>query len=287
MGVQTISSAWQFRLLKYLIRKKVRGCGRLFDLLQRRGYFKQVILCSAPGVTLEVPLYRPDNCMDDWDFQNYERDLLDTAVGICGSYPGDLTLVDCGADIGVFSALMVSRLPNISSICAIEPNPDAYEFLQRNMQRLGRPAKTYCAAVSNVHGKGALVSSPCDPADHAKFITPQQGGSVSVITIDSLSVSVSETVVLKLDVEGAELNAIRGAERTIRSAHNVVVIFEAHGGVTRRTGIDPLECIKILEAIRSFEFIVGERPSFPLMRNRKVFDQLNPAEMYNIVAVSR
>jgi hypothetical protein len=91
-----------------------------------------------------------------------------------------------------------------------------------------------------------------------------------VITIDSLNVRGGD-IALKLDIEGGELEALKGAAETIVSARECVVTVEAHPVVAKRVGQDPVECLQFLESLRHFQFLVaetGERPSTsaPLLR---------------------
>ena len=89
--------------------------------------------------------------------------------------------------------------------------------------------------------------------------------------IDSLNVR-GGNIAIKLDIEGGELNALKGAVETVTSAHECVITLEAHPMVARRTGQDPVECLRFLTALRPFHFIIaetGERPllSAPLVKS--------------------
>jgi hypothetical protein len=106
-----------------------------------------------------------------------------------------------------------------------------------------------------------------------------------VVTIDSLPAPSPANLVIKLDVEGGEMAALRGAVRTISAAPCVIAALEAHPDVVARTGIDPSRCLRLLASIRPFEFMVGET-GMPLDADRPLFDQIPPDRVYNIVARS-
>jgi hypothetical protein len=117
------------------------------------------------------------------------------------------------------------------------------------------------------------------------FLQPAVDGPITVTTIDSLADKISENLALKLDLEGGELAALRGASRTISEAANVVVAIEAHPDVTARTGIDPVECLRFLASLRPFRFSVSET-GFPLDPAIPVFEQIAPDQVYNIIAAT-
>ena len=94
------------------------------------------------------------------------------------------------------------------------------------------------------------------------------------------------SVMLKIDVEGQELAVLRGARRVLEQARDLVVAFEAHPEVARRTGIDPMACLSHLQSIRPFEIRIAERPDLRPDPQQPLFDQLRPARICNIICRS-
>lgn len=111
-------------------------------------------------------------------------------------------------------------------------------------------------------------------------------GDIAVETVDHLAIDATElSVALKIDVEGAELDVIRGAIATLRKAENFVVQFEAHPVVAARCAIDPIECLKLLISLGAkhwqcsveetgevFIEITPDKPFFELMSDAHVYD---------------
>ena len=62
-------------------------------------------------------------------------------------------------------------------------------------------------------------------SDHARFLVPGDG-PLEVVTIDSFGVR-GGNVAIKIDVEGGELEVLKGAAETISSARKCVVTVEA------------------------------------------------------------
>ena len=256
-----------FRLAKRMGRSHIRGGSFLMRRLYGLGILKVVAQYQLGRVKFGVPLYRLP--WDFWDVESYEAELIAAFCRAVGPLR-NVILFDCGADIGTFSALAAWRAEQIVRIVAFEPNADVHEFLQSNLSNLPIVAEMVSKAVGSFNGHGKLERPNYDPSDHACFVL-RGDGPIGVITIDSMNVRGGD-VAIKLDIEGGELEALKGAAETIVSARECVVTVEAHPVVAKRTGQDPVECLQFLESLRPFRFVVaetGERPSTsaPLLRN--------------------
>lgn len=153
---------------------------------------------------------------------DYQRANLDAAL----AYVTDWSIaVDGGAHAGTWTRLMAQRFTHV---LAFEPSPDTREALTANMQAF-ECANVEIQAV-------ALGSSPGSVTmclDHrgesmqntgARFA--RDGGSIPRITLDSLNLPTLGF--LKLDIEGAEVDALLGARQTLARCRPVV-LFEDKG----------------------------------------------------------
>jgi FkbM family methyltransferase len=278
---------WYFRLGCFLSRHKIRGGDRLLAEVRKRGLLDQLAVYSVGSVQLAVPLWRPCNQWVEGDVLGYEAAFMRELAEEVGRMPADVTLIDCGADIGTVSAHLVSRCSNISRVIAFEPNPAAFRVLEQNLKAMRVVRDARHAAVGNFRGRGQLVSSPLDPSAHAMFITPCGDGPIAVERIDDLALPRGGACVIKIDVEGTEAAVVEGAAETIRHASEVLVAFEAHPRVAERLGKDPLEVMETLRAIRGdFTFDVDTTPARRIAGDRPLFEQLPPTRVYNVIARS-
>ncbi len=138
------------------------------------------------------------------------------------------TVIDCGAHVGLFTMLAARAVGPSGRIIAIEPNPHSTSLLRRNIDALGdgmpRIEVVQAAAASKpgsitLHagaGRAAAYSSAVAQVEHAEDIR------VAAITIDDLlrERGVSRAALLKIDVEGAELDVWKGCANSVR--HNRV-----------------------------------------------------------------
>jgi FkbM family methyltransferase len=214
------------------------------------------------GVSFNVPLFRLDTCWDRREIEDYERRLVHLFCRLL-EFLSDVVLFDCGADIGTFSALVCSKTSSIARVIAFEPNPDVAEYIKLNLSHLQVSSLAITKAVSCFKGKGHLEVPDYDSSDHARYLVPGDG-PLEVVTIDSFGVR-GGNVAIKIDVEGGELEVLKGAAQTISSARTCLVSVEANPRVARRTKRDPVECLRFLQSLRPFKFVIVETAETPSM----------------------
>src|SRR6185312_1534432 len=108
--------------------------------------------------------------------------------------------VDCGADVGLFTRLVLERAPQISLVHALEPNRKSFFVLERNLSQLTPECHAHCAAVSNHEGMAVLTAPPENDggiySDHSKHIKLGEG-DVPVTTIDRLNLPKQRPLAIK------------------------------------------------------------------------------------------
>lgn len=138
-----------------------------------------------------------------------ERDLLDKtrSLGLCG------VAIDVGANVGNHSIYM-AKLCNFSRVFSIEPHPETCKLLMDNIAANGcheRISPIQIAAGSRAGSTGITSKK------HTGQNTLCLGQEVAVDSIDSLLCDSQRISLIKIDVEGGELDVVRGAIGTIRS----------------------------------------------------------------------
>jgi len=259
-----------FRLARRMTRWGFRGGDRLVEIFGRFGMLNVIAQYQlGRGVSFNVPLFRADTCWDQRDIEEYENRLIH---GFCLLLEplSNVVLFDCGADIGTFSALVCSQTSRVSRVIAFEPNPDVEGFMKRNLSRLPIPARAITKAVGSFEGSGRLEVPVYDNSDHARFLVPGEG-PFEVVTIDSLGVRGGD-VAIKIDVEGGELEVLKGAVETIVSARKCLITVEASPRVAMRTKRDPVECLRFLRSLRTFNFVIAETQETPLLSSPIIKD---------------
>jgi FkbM family methyltransferase len=218
-----------------------------------RAYVDVVVRHRIGPVIFGVPIGRVP--WDQHDLENYES----IAIGrMCQAMLGydAVMLFDCGADIGIFTSAMCSRSDRLKGAIVFEPSPSVTEILAWNMSQLPIETRVIGKAVSCFEGRGSLQRPAYDAEDEARFLVAGDG-PVEVTTVDACGIRGGD-VAIKIDVEGGELDVLKGAAETIAAARSCAVTIEAHPLVAARIGRDPVECLRFLESIRPFAFLIAE-----------------------------
>jgi FkbM family methyltransferase len=127
--------------------------------------------------------------------------------------------VDVGANQGIFTAIASRSVNSSTTIFSIEPQPQLADCIERtlNASRLDK-WKVFRTAVSDKSGVMELVVPGENQGEaHLAGRGPTTGASViktSVVLLDDLLSSIKDDqgVVVKMDVEGGELDALRGGK---------------------------------------------------------------------------
>jgi FkbM family methyltransferase len=135
--------------------------------------------------------------------------------------PGDAVL-DVGAGFGS-EALTFARLVGpTGQVISIEAHPRTYEMLERtiSLNRLSQ-VNTLHAAVMESAGT-VHISDLGDEASHINKVG-DSGVEVSAVALDELVDPTMSIAFLKMNIEGAETPALRGASKTLSRTQHVAI----------------------------------------------------------------
>lgn len=272
-----------FRLARKMERRGWRGSSFMIRLAGKAGVLDQPVLYPlGNSIHIEVPVHRVN--FDADDIAEYEKDFVQQMALAVKAMNGPVTLIDVGADIGLFSLKLIAACPSIKKVIAFEPNPEGFASMKNSFSRLAFEAQAIPKGVADYEGRAKLVLPDYGLDYAANFIQPTGDGPIAITTLDALGTPAAN-LCLKIDVEGGELAVLRGGEKLIRSAPNVVVGLEANPSVVQRTGIDLAECLRLLETWRPFRFVVSETEA-RIDPSRPVAGQVPGEGVYNLIATS-
>jgi FkbM family methyltransferase len=135
-------------------------------------------------------------------------------------------VVDVGANIGQFSAAILLFAPR-ASILAVEPDPDVHARLSAHLAS-AYGVRTVCAAAGADAGtaplhRAALPVMSTLRTDGLRGYDLVGTVDVDVVTLDELTRDVPAVDLLKVDVEGFELEALQGARALLRRTRFLLV----------------------------------------------------------------
>jgi FkbM family methyltransferase len=168
---------------------------------------------TVEGIVLEVP-------EDELSYYLHRRpEPLTTKAFRACLRPGSV-VVDVGANIGYYSCLGGKLIGPGGTVHSFEPAAENVEILRRNITRNGlRNVRVHEVAAAAESGKRTLRIAGV--SGHHSFYAHPMSETVRTVTVDTRPVDAlveGPVSVIKIDVEGAELEVVHGMRELLRSS---------------------------------------------------------------------
>lgn len=213
-----------------------RGFGRLAELLGNRVFSPEnyVVLSFDNGARLKIYLndYYWARLTIPWVVYEPELHFV-----LSRALTPQSIFIDCGANIGYWSVFATQVIKDSNHIFAIEPGAGTFRRLMENQDLNGNGFAGVNAAIdaSSHEGRpfafkvgrhaGSHLLTECEASKNWKI------EKVPTVSIDEIVADIQNLsqlrVILKLDVEGAEIAALTGARAILE--HDPLVLYEDHG----------------------------------------------------------
>jgi FkbM family methyltransferase len=200
--------------------------------------------------------------------RSYELELFAEAVR-----PG-ATVLDCGAHLGLQTLVAARAAGPDGTVIAVEPAPPTAAALRENVRGNGFEDRVEVveAAATAAAGPVRLFLHPwlsragvADPASDAELIAEVPG-----VRLDDV-LGERRFDVAKIDVEGAEVDALAGLERGLERAAGATVFLECHPERLRALGVDAVEWLEALARDEQLELIdEGTRSLLPFRERGEI-----------------
>ena len=178
---------------------------------------------------------------------NHEEDILEQFSPKEGN-----TFVDIGAAFGFYTIVGSRKVGRTGKVISIEPHPDIFDMLNRNIKfnQLTNVVTLENSYVSSMETKVKLYSNYSilperDRKGNKKFV------EVNANALDSLlqqsGINAGDVNWVKIDVEGAEIDVLRGATNVLSKGKDIALLIKVHG----HENYEPL--LKLLD---SYDFVI-------------------------------
>ncbi len=154
---------------------------------------------------------------------------------------GDI-VVDIGANIGRYTLIASKRVGSNGKVVAIEAHPGNFEMLNRNI-KLNRltnviplnyaaysketKIKLYFPSKESRHTIYNTVMS--DRAQNEEKFVEVNANTLDYILQQQKGIKQEQVNWIKIDVEGAEFEVLKGAHNLLLNSKNIVLLMEVHG----------------------------------------------------------
>jgi FkbM family methyltransferase len=199
-----------------------------------------------------------------------------------------MTVVDIGANQGLYTMLFSQLVGPQGTVVSFEPEADMYRALVDNVSRnratnveyhnvaLGSKAGTATLSRSLVHGGDNRLAP-----GHNENTSRKE--SVPVNTLDEL-VGGRSVDFIKIDVQGWEGEVFHGMKSVLENNRAVLIHFEFWPKGLRMAGCEPGELLKGLSNQGFQLFEVGEREYRPVSDFSRLIEHLSGNRFSNLLA---
>ena len=197
------------------------------------------------------------------EFLSVQRFFEKTELALASAYlkPG-MTVIDVGANIGLYSILAEKRIGATGTVWAFEPSSESFHRLEKNLQlNACRRVRPFRVALGAHPCTSMKLKSDAGFGDAYRYLSPDlslakesEGEElVPVTTLDLFSRDheIASAAFLKIDVEGGEYLAFQGAREFLRANPEVCVMFESDPEWCRRAACKQTD---VFEALRQLGF---------------------------------
>lgn len=199
----------------------------------------QVRVVEVDSMLIGVPV-------DEWRLAAYLEHRGHPEPGLSAIMLGQLTtggtFVDVGANLGLYTVAAARLVGPTGHVVALEPTPRTARVLRENIQlngllELGTVDVHECAAGAAA-GTARLALHDADSGHNSLYADEGTTGTVEVdvVRLDDLVPVGTRVDVVKIDVEGAELEVLEGMRRVAQDNPSVVVFAELADEHLRRAG---------------------------------------------------
>jgi FkbM family methyltransferase len=164
--------------------------------------------------------------------------------------PGD-TFIDVGGNKGDFALLAAKITGDSGKVFCIEPEPTNCKWIGQSIQLNRYENVELCSVALSDHNSEALLYLGTKSGLHTLLSGQSERNQgclkVTTRTLDALlkERKTPSVQMIKIDVEGAELQVLKGSVETIKNNPDIVLLLDIHPSL----GVDPAEVFDFLSSL--------------------------------------
>lgn len=245
----TVAAPPWVRALGSVVRRMPRGRYRLVSSLRASAPpFVAALAEDAGGALFECDL----------------SDQIAREVCLTGCYEPPVTrlmqrrlrraaaMVDAGANWGYFSLLAAAEVGRTGCVMSLEPDPRQFERLVKNLRLNAFTHVTAIPKAAAAETGSAVLAGYLEHAENrgVSRLSSQLGTEprfeIECTTLDAVTAHLARVEVVKVDVEGAELEVLRGMRAGLAEHRYRAVLLELHPALLNDRAASPDACLGVL-----------------------------------------
>ena len=191
------------------------------------------------------PIYRPLYASYKTYADRPERRLLRKIL-----LPGAV-VVDVGANIGIYSRFLSRCVGPTGLVHSFEPSPDNFKRLCAATRDLSNVRLTQ-AAVGERSGECKLYVSDKLNVDHRAYKADgdsRRAVPTEMVALDDYFKPGQRVDLIKMDIQGYELHALRGAQRVLQENSDINLLLEFWPAGLKQAGVGWEELVEMLQSL--------------------------------------
>jgi FkbM family methyltransferase len=264
---------------------------KIYRSVFRFGNSDEEVTVSFRGITLLAPT-KDETIVPGLVGGFYERIELDVFERLAAM---SKTIVDVGANIGLYSCVAADRAPTFAKIVAFEPIAENLHYLNKNRERNERAARIVVeeeavgesSGLVNIYLAEGQIGTHSVSAKNA--LDSNTSISVPMVCLDDyVDKKLHDSIeLLKVDVEGYEVAVLRGAKSVLRKDRPTLFV-EFIPDSLRNCNFDPMEFLDIVFDMYDHVFLVEEpRGIFKRCSRQDLLDADRSYRNANLIAISK
>ena len=188
------------------------------------------------------PIYRPLYAAYKTYADRAERELLRKIL-----FKGAV-VVDVGANIGIYSRFLSRYVGPKGVVHSFEPSPDNFRRLSAATRNLSNVRLTQ-AVIGERSGECKLYVSDKLNVDHRAYETDDSRRVIPIemIALDDYFKTGQRVDLIKMDIQGYELHALRGAQRVLQENSDINLLLEFWPAGLEQAGVSWERLVEMLQ----------------------------------------
>jgi len=191
--------------------------------------------------------------------------------------------VDAGANIGIYSQFLSRMVGPTGVVHSFEPEPANFRRLQSGTRNLAN-VRLSQAAVGESSGRSKLYVSDQLNVDHRTYATEGESRpdvQIDIIALDDYFKPGERVDLIKMDIQGYEVHALRGTNRVLADNPAAQLLLEFWPYGLEQAGANWLE---LIETLRTRNMSVSQITNYGLVPFRSDSVRVSPEWYVNLFA---